>query len=298
VNPRQLEVFHAIMQSPSLTEAARRLNVSQPAVSAVLKHLEDQLGLRLFERIRGRLVPTPEAEELFPEVERLFEQLQSVRRITREIRDGTSGFLSIVGNATLINTVVPRALTRLRAKSPNVRIRLETALARQVVDGVARREFDIGLVYGPSADAGTGAEIIGGTTVACAMRADHPLAEKAEIRPHDLVGHKIITFAKGTPIRTKIEACFRAADCELDTVAEVTFSLTACFLAHEGTGIALVDPLIVQTGAFPELRIRPFKPKQHIQILLLYPKNRPRSRLSTQMGSLLKDVLAGQSEGA
>lgn len=294
MNPRQLEVFHAIMLSPSLTEAARMLNVSQPAVSAILKQMEDQLQLNLFERIGGRLVPTPEAELLLPEVDRLFAQLQSVRRITKEIREGTSGFLSVVGNPTLANTLLPRAMTRLREKHRGIRIRLETALAREVVDSVARREFDLGLVYGPSADAGTGAEIIGQTTIACAMRADHPLASLSEIRPQDLVGHDIITFAKGTPIRVKLEESFRAASCEFTTIAEVTFSLTACFIAHEGAGVALIDPLIVQSGAFPELLIRPFKPEQHVQILLLYPKNRPRSRLSTQTGDILRELLTEQ----
>jgi DNA-binding transcriptional LysR family regulator len=218
-------------------------------------------------------VPTPEAEMLFPEVERLFAQLQSVRRITKEIREGTSGFLSVVGNPTLANTLLPRALTRLRKRHPGVRARLESALARQVVDSVARREFDLGLVYGPSADAGTGAEA-------------------------QLSGQDLITFAKGTPIRIKIEEAFRNADCELTTIAEVTYSLTACFIAQEGAGVALIDPLVLQTGAFPNLMIRPFRPEQQVQILLLYPKNRPRSRLSTLMGELLREMLAEEAPEA
>lgn len=292
MNPRQLEVFHAIMFSPSLTEAARMLNVSQPAVSAILKQMEQQLGLRLFERLGGRLVPTPEAELLLPEVERLFAQLQSVRRITKEIREGTSGFLSVVGNQTLANTLLPRAVARLCERHPGIRIRLESAYVRQVVDAVARREFDLGLVYGPSPEAGTGAEIIGRSTIACAMRADHPLAKRGQIGPNDLDGLKIITFAKGTPIRSRIEDSFRAARAELTTIAEVSFSLTACFLAHEGVGLALIDPLVIQTRAFPELVIVPFEPSREVQILLLYPKNRPRSRLSNEMGSLLREILA------
>lgn len=294
MNPRQFEVFHAIMLSPSLTEAARMLNVSQPAVSAILKQMEAQLGLKLFERAGGRLIPTAEAELLLPEVERLFAQLQSVRRMTREIRDGTSGFLSLVGNQTLANSLLPRVLSRLRARHPGVRIRLESAYARQVVDAVARREFDLGIVYGPSTDAGTGAEIIGRTSIACAMRADHPLAQRSQIGPHELDGQPVITFAKGAPIRTRIEESFRAADAEFNAIAEVSFSLNACFLAHEGVGLALIDPLVMQTRAFPELVVVPFLPIREVQILLLYPKNRPRSRLSTEAGEILREVLAEQ----
>src|SRR3546814_15867250 len=68
MNLRQMEVFHAIMQTGSVTAAARVLHVTQPAVSAVLKHCEEQLGLKLFERTGGRLQPTREAQALFPAI--------------------------------------------------------------------------------------------------------------------------------------------------------------------------------------------------------------------------------------
>ena len=68
MNLRQMQVFHAIMTHGSVTDAARALDVAQPSVSAVLKHAEQTLGAKLFARIGGRLVPTPEAEMLFPEV--------------------------------------------------------------------------------------------------------------------------------------------------------------------------------------------------------------------------------------
>jgi len=62
---RQIEVFHAIYTSGSMTNAARLLNVSQPSVSKVLAHAEQQLGYALFDRVKGKLVATPEADRLF-----------------------------------------------------------------------------------------------------------------------------------------------------------------------------------------------------------------------------------------
>jgi len=80
VNARQIEVFRTIMRCGTLTSAAQALNVSQPALSQLLLHAEDQLGFPLFRRLRGRLVPTPEAMQLFPEAERLHRDLESFRR--------------------------------------------------------------------------------------------------------------------------------------------------------------------------------------------------------------------------
>jgi DNA-binding transcriptional LysR family regulator len=283
MKPRQLEVFHAIMASSSLTKAARVLGISQPAVSATLKQMEDDLALRLFDRAGGRLVPTQEAELLFPEVERVFLRLQVIRRITKGIRDGSFGFLSVIATPTLADTIVPSAFYRLRERHPGTRLRLETASARQVADRVIRREFDIGLIYGPNPDTGTSPEPLGQTMVACAMRDDNPLAALPAITPHDLDGESIVTFPKGAPIRDRTDEAFRAAGIELTTSAEVTYSLTACVLVHEGTDIAIIDPLIASTRAFPNLVIRPFKPAVPIDVLLLSPNNRPRSRLGDAM---------------
>src|SRR3546814_11398912 len=90
---RELEIFYAIMRGGSVTEAGRRLGISQPAVSAALKHSEDQLGMQLFRREHGRLEPTPEAMDLYPEVEALFQKFHSIRRSAAGPRGIHSGLL-------------------------------------------------------------------------------------------------------------------------------------------------------------------------------------------------------------
>ena len=67
LNLRHIEIFHAIMRTGSITAAAESLNITQPAVSAVLKHFESRLQMPLFDRVNGRLRPTLEAEALLPE---------------------------------------------------------------------------------------------------------------------------------------------------------------------------------------------------------------------------------------
>jgi DNA-binding transcriptional LysR family regulator len=79
VTLRQIEVFRTFTRCGPLTGAAQALNVSWPALSQLLLHAEDQLGFKLFRCLRGRLVPTPEAIQLFPESERLHRDLESFR---------------------------------------------------------------------------------------------------------------------------------------------------------------------------------------------------------------------------
>lgn len=293
MNLRQLEVFHAIMTYGSVSEAARALNVAQPSVSTVLKHAEQNLGVKLFERLGGRLAPTPEAEQLFPEVDRVYSQMALLSRFTKDLRAGGSGYLAVIGNPTLANTLLPLAVARFREQYPQVRIRLQTSIsAGQMADRVTRREFDLGFVYGPNLDVHTGTEVIGHSHVACAMLPDHPLAGLEAIRPADLEACDIITFGVGSPIRNLAEAMFRAAGCELNPVVEASFSATACVLARNGVGVAIIDPLILRTDDFGELVVRPFAPASTIELQIISPKNRPRSMLSEVFIEILKEVTA------
>jgi len=78
---RHIEVFHAIMQVGTISGAAQVLHISQSAVTKVLQHAKLQLGMPLFERVRGKLYPKPEAHRLFAETEKLNRDLQGIRRL-------------------------------------------------------------------------------------------------------------------------------------------------------------------------------------------------------------------------
>ena len=95
MNLRQLDAFRAVMESGTVSRAAKRLSVSQPAVSKLIQSLEQAIGLVLFDRTRGRLSPSAEATMLFEEVERLFGGLSSLKTFAEEIRTVHHGSLRI-----------------------------------------------------------------------------------------------------------------------------------------------------------------------------------------------------------
>lgn len=84
-------MFHAVYANGSISAAARGLNVSQPAVSKVLRHTETQLGIRLFDLVRGRLVPTDEAHALFREVDEVFGRIASLQITANNLRNAGAG---------------------------------------------------------------------------------------------------------------------------------------------------------------------------------------------------------------
>jgi DNA-binding transcriptional LysR family regulator len=88
---RHIKVFHAVYTTYPLTNAAKILHVSQPSISKVLTHAELQLGFHLFERIKGKLIPTKEAEILFGEVDKIYQQISSIKNTTRHIKKSEFG---------------------------------------------------------------------------------------------------------------------------------------------------------------------------------------------------------------
>ena len=198
MNLKQLEVFYAIMSAGSLTAAARSLNVTQPAVSNVLKHAEQQLKFRLFERKGGRLYPTPEATDLLPDVNEIFGRLGALNRHLHAMRDGRTGRLVIATSPTLVHAFLPRAVALLRRQSPGVHVSvlsLPTALA---VERVARREADMGIIYAPANDPGVDTEDLITTEIACVVLKTHPLARKRYIGVEDLPDEPFISLGAHT----------------------------------------------------------------------------------------------------
>src|ERR1044072_4411593 len=123
---RHIEGFHAIMQAGTISGAAQVLHISQPAVTKVLQHAEQQLGMPLCERGRGKLIPNPEAHRLFAETEKLNRDLQGIRRLAASLKSRALETRRTVSSPTIATSVVPRAVTAWRRDFPQTRCELAT----------------------------------------------------------------------------------------------------------------------------------------------------------------------------
>ena len=292
MNLRQLEVFYAIMQAGSVTGAARTLNVTQPAISNVLKHAEQQLQFRLFERIGGRLHPTPEATDLLPDVNEIFGRIATLNRVVQEVRDGRTGRLVLATSPTLVNAFLPRAVALFRQKSPAVRITIQSLPTPLVIERVAHREVDMGIVYAPATDGGIEAEDLVATEMACVVPRNHPLARKRVIHAADLDGLPVISLGAATRLGALIEAECRKAGAPVPEVGiEASSSLAACLMVSEGAGVGLVDRATSLSGKFGDLAFRTFRPRIAVTVQLVYTRGRPRSRGAVQLSEQLRRIV-------
>ncbi|WP_426955446.1 LysR substrate-binding domain-containing protein [Muricoccus radiodurans] len=284
MNPdlRELEVFRRVMELGSVTAAAAALNVSQPAVSRTLAQAEHRLGFPLFTRQRKRLIPTAEAQAMFPETLRAFAALDVVRRLAEDLRAGRAGVLTVATIPSLANAVLPEAIHRFRLLRPEASVALHTYSAHEVALLVAGHRADLGLVIGPVATEGLVVQDLRATEVVCVLPPDHPLAARPAIGPRDLADVPLICPGRHLVIGEGVARAFAEAEVPLRIGVEVPQSMMACALVRSGAGIALLDGFGLAGARASDLVSRPFRPAIPSVARLLRARLRPLPRLAQE----------------
>lgn len=279
MNLRHMEVFRAVMLTGSISGAAELLHVSQPAVSKLLGHAARQSKLVLFERIKGRLVPTPEAQQLYQEVEALWRGVERVRDVTRSLGDPHSGVLRLAVSASLGTYLVPRALALLYQRHERIKVSLEVLIAPIMVEALLDQSAHLGIAMQPIDHPNLSAVRSYVCGLACVMRHDHQLASKREIVPRDLNNERVISSPASTPYGQSLHRAYGAAARSAKLDVEVRSAASACWLAQAGAGIAVVDQAAVAGQSFNGLVVRPFRCNELLDVQILRNAYRPLSLL-------------------
>lgn len=263
-----------LMRSGTVTGAAALLNISQPALSQILLHAEDQLGFKLFNRVRGKLVPTREAEELYPEAERIFAELGALRRRTTDMRYGRTGLIRIAASAPPAMSIMPRALATFRASYPDVVVRSLIAPLINVVDMIRSGDAPLGIVMNNKPRAGIDVETLGHADLVCIMPENHSLSGRQSIGFADLQGESLISYRIDTLPGRLLASAAAVEEQSFNPAIEIDISITALPFVRAGFGVAVVDGLL-PWDQFSGLVRRPLYPRVKVPVALLTSRDRP-----------------------
>lgn len=298
MNLRQIEVFRAVMLGGSVTNAARFLNVSQPGISRMLTHIEAQLGIRLFDRRRGKLNPTPEAHALQQEIEHVYRGVRRIDDVAQRLKDGARLSLRVLASPGASLDVVPSALSRLVGQFPSARVYMETVLVRDMTGLLARNEADVAISTLPVAHAVLASERVGRWSLACVFPRGHRLERKPRVALRDLVGERLIAFGADTPQGRMLDTWRGDHSAKVQSQIEVRSGQVACSLVAKGAGVAIVDTLTA--GAWPDGRIafRPLSGGPSFEIFAVSNASVPRSLLLDAFVRLtVEELRAKRSNG-
>lgn len=294
---RHIETFRAVVLTGSASGAAQLLNVSQPVVSRVLQHAEQQLGFKLFERVKGRLVPTPEARRLYPDVERIFSDLERLRTTSRNLRLQSIGHLRIAATPSLAQSLLPAAIERMRRAHPGVVFELVTHHTTEMITAILTSSVDLGIVSAPPMAAGIVSAPIAQGNIVLAVPTSWPtLSRKGHATAEALAGRDLIKLHDDTPLgalitdRLEQTALLQDAD-----VLVQTYSLAAALVEH-GLGYALLDQFTAASARTDAQRLYRIAPAIEFPVEMLRPAHEPESVLAEALRRHLADVAREHTE--
>lgn len=298
VKLRQLEVFNALIEAGSVSRAAGRLNLSQPAVSIALSNLEEALGYRLFHRDRGFFAPTNEAMLLHEEVTLGLDAMARIEQRSDEIRTGKTGGIIIGTNGAMSINFLPGIIARFQQEFPGTFIELRVRSSRQVASWVSSRQVDIGLIDAPVPVAGLTAEHFNMECV-CILREDDPLCSKDLITPKDLSDRPTIAVTGDHTVDRQLSQIMAQADARLVQSASSYFYAIARQLVAAGDSLAIVDPANGKANLKDGVTWRPFLPAIHHELVMITSRDHPLGMAAERIRNQIHDgILALTSKAS
>lgn len=279
LNPRQVEAFRAVIVTGGVTAAAEALNVSQPAVTRLIRDLQDTLKLKLFAKSGARLLPTNEGMALYREVERQFIGLERIQTVARHLREGRSGSLRIATLPALSLGFLPRIVADFLRTRPDLDVAIYGGTSTQVADWTATGFCDVGFAQLPLDVPSLDIEPMPPVEAVAIVPQDHQLAGKAELGPKDFADEPFISLENASLLRYQIDSVFALHNVARTLHVETPLSLIACALVASGAGVSIVDQFTADEYRGKGVAVVPFRPVIRTEIAAAWPRARPRSDL-------------------
>lgn len=272
---REIEIFRVVMTTGSTSKAAGMLGISQPAVSQAIRKLESSAELQLFDRVRGRLIPTPEAQALMVDVDQFFVGFEMIEHRLKSLSHHGTDRLVVATHPALGYAFMPRALAAFHPAQRDLSVSLRILSSREVHQQVTSGLCDFGLMADEMPVAGLEHSHFMNAPGIIAMAPSHPLAARPMITPNDLSDVEFLALNPEDSSRRRLEQALQANGVKLKIRIETAYAHTLCEMAIHGLGVAFVNPLAAFDFIDRGLVIRPFSLDVRFNSLLLFRPGRP-----------------------
>jgi DNA-binding transcriptional LysR family regulator len=224
---RELEAFRGVARLGSFTRAARSLNMSQPALTVRIRHLEDALGVRLLDRTTRSVTLTQVGREFLPIVERVLSEMDAVAVNARELAGHRRGLVTVAALPSIASTVLPATVAEFKIRHPGITVKLRDAVAQRVVALVKSGEADFGIGSPTRRDPELRISHLMDDPVSVALPPGHPLERRARIRLEDLLSSPLILMDREYSVRSLIERAFHSIGRTVVPAYEASYVSTA-----------------------------------------------------------------------
>ncbi|QKH33549.1 LysR family transcriptional regulator [Achromobacter pestifer] len=286
---RQMEVFRAVMLTGSMNGAAKLLFVSQPAVSRLIAHTEQSLGLQLFERDKGKLTPTAEAQRLFEEVGPLFDEALRIDELARDLAERPEGALTLCSSPSLALNFVPPVIAQYMELYPKVRLKFHTTLLSDMAHELLGRKAELAVSVLPIDHPNLVVEPLATGEMVCILPQGHPLAARRAVSLAELAECRLILYNRNIPFGQLVAAALQRANVSWNPAVEIVRAELACALVRVGAGVAIVDEFSVGQQGWPGVVTRPLRESIPLSLSLVRSRFDRPSRQVQRFVRLIKE---------
>jgi DNA-binding transcriptional LysR family regulator len=262
------------MLTSSTVRAAELMHITQPAVSRLVRELQDTLALTLFERVGNRLRPTPDARALYAEVERSFVGLDRIAQAAGELALRRAGTLRIAAMPALCNGILPRFVGEFLASRQRLDLELYGMSSQSVVDWVVSEQCDLGFAAAPIEQGAVTVRKMPAVQYVAVVPRGHRLSKRAVIRAPDLNGENFVALGASTRSRFRIDDVLARHGATPKTRVKTPLSEIACALVAAGVGVSIVESFTAHEFASRGLLVKRFEPKIEFQVAALCSSGR------------------------
>jgi len=252
----QVEAFLAVGTFGGFRRAADALRVTQPAISARIRALEQSLGVPLFLRSQTGLALSAAGRAFRPHAEQLLHAVALARQAVHDLRPASGSALQIAAALSICTYVLPDALARFSAGHPSVRLTVKTGTSEEILEMVLHDQVQLGIMRALGHAEVESTPLYADQLVLIAGPS-HRLADRRQVRLADLAGEALILFGRSASFRDDTEAIFHQAGVVPGSIMELDNIEAAKKMVERGLGISLVPASVVAAelaaGALTEL---------------------------------------------
>ena len=294
---RQVEAFRAVVINGSMSIAADMLGITQPAVSRLIKDLEYETRLSLFERSGGRLIATGDAMALYREVDRSFVGLERIAGLARDLRERRGGALRVAALPGLANGFLPAFAANFLAKRPSLNLSLHGMNSHYILEWIASGQCDLGIVENTQLTNVT-IEDLPPSDLVAVLPKEHRLVEREQLVPEDFENEDFISLIQPSVMHAMVDAIMRERGIVRRIKAETPLSMIVCGMVSAGFGVSIVDPFTADRYS-SALVVRPIDPPISIHWTIVLPTHIKASSITNEFVSEFRrsfcDFLASRS---
>jgi len=292
---RQLEMFIAVADNVSFTGAGRQLHVAQSAISRKIGLLEDELGERLFKRVKKRIFITPAGETFLRYARRIFQDLRNATLEISKFRQLEWGYLRIGAGLMACIYILPPVLEKFKALHPRIELEIATGATDALLSKLRDNSLDIGVLTLPIRESDLQVIPLCTEEMVVVVSRKHPtLSKRRWIHAKEIPEHPLIIFSKQTHTRGVLEEFFREAGIEPRILMETENVATIKPLIKIDLGISIIPLRAVAEELKRKelhcLRIRGHRVTREVGLVFLKSNDTP--KVLSELIRLFKDVQA------